>query len=163
MKQVVEILANRAELIERSLSIVLSQIAAAIAERGQCTIALAGGSTPEPLYRAIAARDLDWDKIHVFGATSAMLTQNTPIAIKKWHALHGSIGSTSPPAISTPCPQVRPTLPPMLAPTKPNCSSSSKYPTASFPLSTSSYWESETMPIQPLYSRTQQPSKWKMP
>jgi 6-phosphogluconolactonase len=66
MKQVVEILANRAELIERSLSVVLSQIATAIAERGLCTIALAGGSTPEPLYRAIAAQDLNWDKIHVF-------------------------------------------------------------------------------------------------
>ena len=61
MKKVVEILANREELIERSLSVVLLQITAAIAERGQCTIALAGGGTPEPLYRAIAARDLDWD------------------------------------------------------------------------------------------------------
>jgi len=66
MKKVVEVLANREELIERSLWVVLSQMEAAIEDRGQCTVALAGGSTPEPLYRAIAARDLPWDKIHVF-------------------------------------------------------------------------------------------------
>ncbi|MBE9184306.1 6-phosphogluconolactonase [Microcoleus sp. LEGE 07076] len=66
MKKVVEVLANREQLIERSLAIVLRQIAAAIAERGICTIALAGGSTPEPLYRSIASQDLPWDKIHVF-------------------------------------------------------------------------------------------------
>lgn len=66
MKKLVEVLASKEELIQRSLSIVRSQIQTAIAARGQCTIALAGGSTPEPLYRAIAAQDLPWDKIHVF-------------------------------------------------------------------------------------------------
>ncbi|MGB3266417.1 MAG: 6-phosphogluconolactonase [Microcoleus sp.] len=66
MKKAVEVLANREQLIERSLAVVLSQIAAAVAERGICTIALAGGSTPEPLYRSIASQDLPWDKIHVF-------------------------------------------------------------------------------------------------
>lgn len=66
MKKIVEVLANREELIDRSLGIVLSKIHAAIAERGVCTIAAAGGSTPEPLYRALCAQDLPWDKIHVF-------------------------------------------------------------------------------------------------
>ncbi|MEG3921126.1 6-phosphogluconolactonase [Microcoleus sp. T3_A4] len=66
MKKIVEVLANREQLIDRSLEIVLSKISEAIAERGLCTIAAAGGSTPEPLYRAIAAQDLPWDKIHVF-------------------------------------------------------------------------------------------------
>ncbi|PSB40325.1 6-phosphogluconolactonase [filamentous cyanobacterium Phorm 6] len=66
MKKVIEVLVNREELIARSLAIVLSQIDKAIAERGICTIAAAGGSTPEPLYRSIASQDLPWDKIHVF-------------------------------------------------------------------------------------------------
>jgi 6-phosphogluconolactonase len=66
MKKIVEVLANREELIDRSLGIVLSKIHAAIAERGVCTIAAAGGSTPEPLYRALSTQDLPWDKIHVF-------------------------------------------------------------------------------------------------
>jgi 6-phosphogluconolactonase len=66
MKKIVEVLANREELIDRSLGIVLSKIHSAIAERGVCTIAAAGGSTPEPLYRALSDQDLPWDKIHVF-------------------------------------------------------------------------------------------------
>ena len=66
MKKIVEVLANREELIDRSLGIVLSKIPSAITERGVCTIAAAGGSTPEPLYRALCAQDLPWDKIHVF-------------------------------------------------------------------------------------------------
>jgi 6-phosphogluconolactonase len=66
MKKIVEVLANREELIDRSLGIVLSKIPSAIAERGVCTIAAAGGSTPEPLYRALSGQDLPWDKIHVF-------------------------------------------------------------------------------------------------
>ena len=66
MQKVVEVLGSREELIERSLAVVLSKITAAIAERGMCTIAAAGGSTPEPLYRSLATQDLPWDKIHVF-------------------------------------------------------------------------------------------------
>lgn len=66
MTKVVEVLANREELITRSLGVVCSQIQAAIAERGICTIAAAGGSTPEPLYKLLSAQDLPWDKIHVF-------------------------------------------------------------------------------------------------
>lgn len=66
MQKIVEVLADREALIERSLAVVLSKIAAAIAERGICTIAAAGGSTPEPLYRALSTQDLPWDKIHVF-------------------------------------------------------------------------------------------------
>lgn len=66
MKKIVEVLADRETLIERSLAVVLSKIQAAIAERGICTIALAGGSTPGPVYEAIAASDLPWDRIHVF-------------------------------------------------------------------------------------------------
>lgn len=38
----------------------------AIAEQGRFTIALAGGSTPKPLYEAIATQKLPWGKIHVF-------------------------------------------------------------------------------------------------
>ena len=83
MKKVVEVLANREELIARSLSIVLSKIPAAIAEHGQCTIALAGGSTPEPLYRAIAAQDLPWDKIHVFWGDERYVRADHPDSNQK--------------------------------------------------------------------------------
>jgi 6-phosphogluconolactonase len=83
MKKVVEVLANREELIARSLSIVLSKITAAIAERGQCTIALAGGSTPEPLYRAIATQNLPWEKIHVFWGDERYVQADHPDSNQK--------------------------------------------------------------------------------
>jgi 6-phosphogluconolactonase len=35
----------------------------ALAERGQAALALAGGRTPFPAYRALASRDLDWNRI----------------------------------------------------------------------------------------------------
>jgi 6-phosphogluconolactonase len=62
----VEILPDRDAIVQRSLEIVLASLQLALTERGQFTIALAGGGTPKPLYEAIASQDLPWDKIHVF-------------------------------------------------------------------------------------------------
>jgi 6-phosphogluconolactonase len=62
----VEVLPDGAALIERSLELVLAQMQQALSLRDRCTIALSGGSTPKPLYKAIANQDLPWDKIHVF-------------------------------------------------------------------------------------------------
>ncbi|MDJ0727316.1 MAG: 6-phosphogluconolactonase [Prochloraceae cyanobacterium] len=66
MLKFVEILEDKPKLVNRSFDITIEKIKAAIAARGQCTIALAGGSTPKPLYQAIKDTDLPWDKIHVF-------------------------------------------------------------------------------------------------
>ena len=66
MQTIVEVLPDKSALIERSLEIVLTKIEAAIAQRGLATIALAGGSTPKPLYEKLAEQDLPWEKIHVF-------------------------------------------------------------------------------------------------
>ncbi len=66
MKKIVEVLPDLESLIERSLAITLDRIHTAITERGACAIALAGGSTPKPLYEAISQQSLPWDKIHIF-------------------------------------------------------------------------------------------------
>ncbi len=66
MEKVVEVLPALESLIDRSLTITLDCISTAIAARGICAIALAGGSTPKPLYEAISKQPLPWDKIHVF-------------------------------------------------------------------------------------------------
>lgn len=66
MNRVVEVLANKAELIKRSHEIVLSHMQAALEARDQFTIVLAGGSTPKPLYEALSGQSLPWSKIHVF-------------------------------------------------------------------------------------------------
>jgi len=61
-----EILLDRAALVSRALVLVVAQVHQAIADRGRCTLALAGGSTPQPLYEALAQQDLPWDKLHIF-------------------------------------------------------------------------------------------------
>lgn len=66
MNRTVEVLPDQAALIARSLRLVLDRLHEAIEQRGRFTIALAGGSTPKPLYESIAKENLPWDKIHVF-------------------------------------------------------------------------------------------------
>lgn len=62
----IEVLPDAAALVQRSLTLVLTRIHAAIEQRGQCTLALAGGNTPKPLYEAIARQNLPWDKLQIF-------------------------------------------------------------------------------------------------
>ncbi len=66
MKPKVEIFADRSQLIARALALTLAEIKDAIAQRGRCTIALAGGNTPKPLYEQLAIQDLPWQAIHIF-------------------------------------------------------------------------------------------------
>ncbi|MGF1498814.1 MAG: 6-phosphogluconolactonase [Elainellaceae cyanobacterium] len=65
-RRTVEVLPDKAALIQRSLELVCGQIKSTITARGRCTIALSGGSTPKPLYEAIAAQELPWDQVYVF-------------------------------------------------------------------------------------------------
>lgn len=61
----VEVLTDRQALVAQALKLVLERAETAIAERGVFTIALAGGSTPKPLYEALAQQDLPWSQIQV--------------------------------------------------------------------------------------------------
>lgn len=78
MKKIVEVLPDVKALIERSLVITIDKINTAIAERGVCTIALSGGSTPKPLYEAIAQQKLPWDKIHIFWGDERYVPPDNP-------------------------------------------------------------------------------------
>lgn len=62
----VEILPDKPAIIQRALELLMGKISTAIASHGRCTLALAGGSTPKPLYEALAQQDLPWDKLYVF-------------------------------------------------------------------------------------------------
>lgn len=62
----IEIHPDRPALVARSLDLVQARIRTAVAEQGRCAIALAGGSTPKPLYEALAQLDLPWSNIHIF-------------------------------------------------------------------------------------------------
>jgi 6-phosphogluconolactonase len=78
MSQLIEVLPDKAALIQRSLQLILDKLQSAIVERGLFTIVLSGGSTPKPLYEAIAAEDLPWDKIHVFWGDERYVPPNHP-------------------------------------------------------------------------------------
>lgn len=62
----IQILPTKTDLIQRSLELTVERIQGAIATQGRCTLALAGGSTPKPLYAALAEQDLPWDKLFIF-------------------------------------------------------------------------------------------------
>ena len=62
----VEILTDKSALVQRAQDLILSRSQAAIESRGLFSIALAGGSTPKPLYEALSSQSLPWSKIHVF-------------------------------------------------------------------------------------------------
>jgi 6-phosphogluconolactonase len=53
-------------LIDAALNLSIDRIRTAVNERQSCSIALSGGSTPQPLYEALAHTDLPWDRIHIF-------------------------------------------------------------------------------------------------
>lgn len=78
MKKIVEVLPDEHALIERSRDIMLEKINTAIAERGLCTIALSGGSTPKPLYEALSRQQLPWDKIHIFWGDERYVPPDEP-------------------------------------------------------------------------------------
>lgn len=78
MKKIVEVLPDERALIERSRDIILEKINTAIAERGLCTIALSGGSTPKPLYEALSRQQLPWDKIHIFWGDERYVPPDDP-------------------------------------------------------------------------------------
>ena len=66
MKKFVEVKPNKTALIERTQEIIVDKINSAVETNGRCTIALAGGGTPKPLYESLAIQNLPWDKIHFF-------------------------------------------------------------------------------------------------
>lgn len=78
MHRIVEILPDKAALVDRALDLVLVKLEQAIAARGQFTIALSGGSTPKPLYESLAKQDLPWDKIHVFWGDERYVAPDHP-------------------------------------------------------------------------------------
>lgn len=85
----VEVCEDRSQLIARALELTLHNIRDAIAQRGRCTIALAGGSTPKPLYEQLATQNLPWQDIHIFWGDERYVPiadpqSNAGMATKVW-------------------------------------------------------------------------------
>lgn len=79
----VEVLADQPALIARALAVMVDKIGTAIQERGICTIALSGGSTPKPLYEAMAGQNLPWENIHIFWGDERYVPADHPDSNQK--------------------------------------------------------------------------------
>ncbi len=55
--------ADKQSLAEHLAGEISFQISSAIKERGAAVVALSGGSTPKPLFEALATHDIDWSKV----------------------------------------------------------------------------------------------------
>lgn len=61
------VLSQPAELASQAAEWLGVEVARAIAERGRCALGLAGGRTPEPVYRELASESsVDWSRVDVF-------------------------------------------------------------------------------------------------
>ena len=78
MEKFLEVLPDKPSLIQRALALTLEKLQAAIDERGQCTLALSGGSTPKPLYEAMANQDFPWEKLHIFWGDERYVSPDHP-------------------------------------------------------------------------------------
>lgn len=78
MESSVEVLEDLDALIDRAQFLVCAELQTAIAQRGQFTLALSGGSTPKPLYENLAQQDLPWDKVHIFWGDERYVPANHP-------------------------------------------------------------------------------------
>jgi 6-phosphogluconolactonase len=59
--------ADQAALVRGAAEALAAAIGAAIEARGQCRLALAGGSTPRPVYQRLSlVTSIDWSAVHVF-------------------------------------------------------------------------------------------------
>ncbi|MEA5511540.1 6-phosphogluconolactonase [Crocosphaera sp. UHCC 0190] len=77
MKQI-QVLPDKTALLTQALSCVMEKIKIALEERGLCTLVLAGGSTPKPLYEALSQQSLPWEKIHIFWGDERYVPANHP-------------------------------------------------------------------------------------
>ncbi|MDV3347621.1 6-phosphogluconolactonase [Leptolyngbyaceae cyanobacterium CCMR0082] len=62
----VHVYVDKAALVAAATDQVIELIRDAIATRGRCSIALSGGSTPKPLYQALAQTDLPWEQLYIY-------------------------------------------------------------------------------------------------
>ncbi len=69
---------DRQALIAAALAAIGDRLRAIVAERQTCSIALSGGSTPEPLYAALARQDLPWSQIQIFWGDERYVPQTHP-------------------------------------------------------------------------------------
>ena len=85
--------ASKAKAIEALAEYLVSAIAGSVRDRGLCTLALAGGSTPQALYERLAQSDLaariQWDKLQIYFGDERCVSREDPSSnyAMAWKAL----------------------------------------------------------------------------
>jgi 6-phosphogluconolactonase len=74
----VEVLADGAEWADACAARLTETLSAAVSETGKAVFAGAGGSTPSPIYRLLAAANLDWSKIAVTLVDERYVPETSP-------------------------------------------------------------------------------------
>ena len=62
---------------------------AAVEARGRCALALSGGRTPGPMFRALAGEDVPWDAVHVFQVDERFAPAGDPE--RNWTSMRESL------------------------------------------------------------------------
>lgn len=78
-----EILSDQESLVNRAVEVITEKIESAIARRGQCTMALAGGSTPKPVYEELSQQTLPWQQLHIFWGDERYVPADHPDSNQK--------------------------------------------------------------------------------
>ena len=79
--------ANPMELVRQAAAWLESEITRAIAAQGSCGLGLAGGKTPEPVYRELAlASSVDWTRVDVFFGDERSVPPDHPES--NYHMVH---------------------------------------------------------------------------
>ncbi len=79
----IKITADKNALIAQAQTFIIAKIQQAISQNNICTIALAGGSTPKPIYEGIAKADIPWAKLHVFWGDERYVPSTHPDSNEK--------------------------------------------------------------------------------
>jgi 6-phosphogluconolactonase len=74
MKRNIRIFDDRASLVAEAMRLCLASAQASV----RFTIALAGGSTPKPLYQALAESPAEWDRWHIFFGDERFVPHSDP-------------------------------------------------------------------------------------
>jgi 6-phosphogluconolactonase len=89
------IVSQPAELARQAAGWLGLEVTRAIGERGSCALSLAGGRTPEPVYRELASgSSIDWGKVDVFFGDERAIPPDHPDS--NYHMLHRTLLSRVP-------------------------------------------------------------------
>ncbi|MDD4319726.1 MAG: 6-phosphogluconolactonase [Candidatus Peribacteraceae bacterium] len=64
--------------LDKATSILEKQIGKALSKAGRCTLCLAGGSTPLPVYQRLATRPIDWGNVWIYLADERYVAPDHP-------------------------------------------------------------------------------------